>query len=82
MSYASASDVQARLGRELTEEETDLIDVRLDDVERMIKRRIPDLDDQITAGDLDVEDVKQVEADAVLRLVSNPEGYFSETDGN
>jgi hypothetical protein len=82
VAHAAASDVQARLGRELTEEETDLIDVRLDDVERMIKRRIPDLDDQITAGDLDVEDVRQVESDAVLRLVRNPEGYFSETDGN
>jgi hypothetical protein len=48
----------------------------------MIKRRIPDLDAKVTAATLDVEDVKQVEADMVLRLVRNPEGYLSETDGN
>ena len=31
---------------------------------------------------LDVEDGKQVEAEAVLRLVRNPEGFASETDGD
>ena len=45
-------------------------------------RRIPDLADKITAGDVDEADVIQVEADAVLRLVRNPDGYLSETDGN
>jgi hypothetical protein len=54
---------------------------RLEAVERLIRRRISDLDDQITAGTLDAEDVKQVEADAVLRIVRNPEGYLSESDG-
>ena len=34
-----------------------------------------------TAGDIDADDVVQVEADAVLRLVRNPDGYASETDG-
>jgi hypothetical protein len=82
VSYAAESDVATRLGRELTPEETDLVTARLADVERMILRRIPDLAAQITAGDVDADDVKQVEADAVLRLVRNPEGYFSESDGN
>jgi hypothetical protein len=54
----------------------------LEDVERMIRRRIPDLDDQIAAGTIDVEDVVQVESDCVLRLARNPEGYVSETDGD
>ena len=48
----------------------------------MIIRRIPDLDDQIADGTIDVDDVIQVEADTVLRLVRNPDGYVSETDGN
>lgn len=80
--YATATDVTDRLGKQADSDLTTLINVRLADVERMIKRRIPDLDDQITAGSIDVEDVKQVEADAVLRLARNPEGFFSETDGN
>lgn len=82
MAYATADDVAVRWGRCLTPEEVALVDVRLDDVERMIVRRIPDLADKIAAGTVDVEDVVQVEADAVLRLARNPEGYASETDGN
>ena len=81
MAYAKATDVAARLGRELTPEETTLVNQRLADVERRILRRIPDLADQITDGDIDAADVVQVEADAVLRLVRNPEGYASESDG-
>lgn len=79
--YAKASDVTKRWARTPTQAETNLITVRLADVERMIRRKIPDLDDRIEDGTLDVEDVIQVEADAVLRLVRNPEGYLSETDG-
>ncbi|ASJ79532.1 head-to-tail adaptor [Mycobacterium phage Kalnoky] len=81
MPYATASDVTARWARQPTDEETALINVRLADVERMIKRRIPDLATRVTDSDY-LEDLKQVEADAVLRLVRNPEGYLSETDGN
>lgn len=82
MAYASADDVAVRWGRTLAPEESALVRVRLDDVERMLRRRIPDMDDKVAAGDLDVEDIVQVEADAVLRLARNPEGYLSETDGN
>ena len=80
MPYAAASDVQTRLGKELTTEETALVNTRLADVERMILRKVPDLADKITAGEIDQDDVVQVEADAVLRLVCNPDGLFSETD--
>jgi hypothetical protein len=48
----------------------------------MIRRRIPLLDQNVTAGRIAVADVIQVESDAVLRLVRNPDGYTSETDGN
>ena len=37
--YASVSDVQTRLGKELTTDETTLVTTRLADVERMILRR-------------------------------------------
>jgi Phage protein Gp19/Gp15/Gp42 len=65
----------------LTDEETTLVATRLADVERMILRRIPDLADKITDGDIDEADVVIVEADVVLRLVRNPDGDASETDG-
>jgi hypothetical protein len=81
MTYAQASDVQAVLGRTLTTEETALVERRLAQVERMILRRVPDLAAQIDAGDLDEADVINIEAEAVLRLVRNPEGYLSEGDG-
>lgn len=47
----------------------------------MILRRIPDLADRIEDGDIDEADVVDIEAEAVLRVVRNPEGYASETDG-
>lgn len=81
MAYAEATDVATRLGRTLTAEETALVETRLEDAERRIKHRIPDLADQIEDETIDVEDVKQVEAEAVLRSVRNPDGYASETDG-
>jgi hypothetical protein len=81
MSYAQAADVATRLGRQLTTEEASLVETRLTDVERLILRRIPDLAAKITAETVDVDDVRQVEAEAVLRLVRNPEGYVSEGDG-
>lgn len=82
MAYASASDVAVRWARTPSTEESALIELRLAEVERKIKRRIPNLDAQITATTIDVEDVIQVESDTVLRLVRNPDGYLSETDGN
>ena len=82
MAYATSDDVAVRWAHELSCEETALVNTRLEDVERMIRRRIPDLDDRIAGGNILVEDVVQVESDAVLRLARNPEGYYSETDGN
>ena len=82
MAYASASDVTARWARTPTDEENTLINVRLEDAERLIRRRIPDLDDKVYSGSILEEDVIQVEAEAVLRLVRNPEGFMSESDGN
>lgn len=82
MAYATNEDVAVRWGRDLTAEEAAMVDVRLEDVERMIRRRIPDLDARVDIGVIDVYDLVQVESDAVLRLARNPEGYYSETDGN
>lgn len=82
MPYASNTDVAVRWARELTPEEEALVDARLGDIERRILKKVPDLADKITAGTVDVEDVKAVESDAVLRLVRNPDGYIQESDGD
>jgi hypothetical protein len=82
MAYAEASDVAVRWGKsDLDADTTALIEARLADVERMLNRRV-DLAAGIILGTFLEADVVQIEADAVLRLVRNPEGYLSETDGN
>lgn len=82
MAFATTDDVAVRWARTPSEEESSLIEIRLADVQRIIRKRIPDLDERVFSGDLDVDDVVQVESDAVLRLIRNPEGFVSETDGN
>jgi len=82
MTYAALSDVQSRLGRPLTDDETGQVPTLLSDVEQEITARIPDLADQIAAGTLDESAVVRVEASAVVRLLRNPNGYTSETDGD
>jgi hypothetical protein len=80
--YATAADVQAIAGRTLDDAETALVERRLAQVERMILRRIPDLVEKIEAEDLDVADVIDIESEAVWRVLRNPEGLYSEQDGN
>src|SRR3954454_18381759 len=82
MTYAKVADVQAIYGKSLSTEETALVERRLAQVDRKILRRIPDLDDQITAGTIDQADVVDIEAEAVLRVIRNPDGLFSEQDGS
>lgn len=82
MAYAIVSDVEARLGRTLDPSESQIVTTRLNDVELMIRHRIPDLDTKVSLGVIDPAMVVMVECDAILRLVRNPEGYTAETDGN
>lgn len=81
MAYASADDVVALWAKEPEPEVMVLIGRRLEQVERMIRRRIPSLDTLTAASETFLADLIDIEADAVLRLVRNPEGYISETDG-
>lgn len=81
MAYATAQDVVTLWAKEPEPEVMLLIERRLEQVERMIKRRIPDLDVKAQQSATFEADLIDIEADAVLRLVRNPEGYMSETDG-
>lgn len=82
MAHANTSDVTELWAIDPEPEIEALIARRLEQVERMIKRRIPDLDDKVDASEVFQADVIDIESDAVLRLVRNPEGYQSETDGD
>lgn len=82
MAYATTTDVQARLGRSLDSSEQQIVNARLSDVELIIRSKVPDLDTKVSTGEVDVEVVIMIEANAVLRLIKNIDGYRSETDGN
>lgn len=82
MAYATADDVVTLWAKEPEAEVMFLIERRLEQVERMIRRRIATLDTQAAASTTFKADLIDIEADAVLRLVRNPEGYLSETDGS
>ena len=81
MAYATAQDVVTLWAKEPEPEVMVLIERRLEQVERMIRRRIPTLDTLVAASETFESDLIDIEADSVLRLVRNPEGYLSETDG-
>lgn len=82
MAYASVEDVEARLGRDLEASESQIVTTRLNDIELMIRHRVPDLDTKVATGVIDPALVVMVECDAILRLVRNPDGFTAETDGN
>jgi len=82
MAYATPDDVQLRFNRELDPDERQSVEVRLDDVEEMIRLRVPDLDAKIEDGSIRRRLVVAVECEAVLRLIRNPDGFTEETDGN
>lgn len=82
MAYATATDIEDRLGRPLDESEAVIVETRLEDTEALIKSRVTDLDAQVTAGTILERLVVMVESDVVLRLIRNPDGYMQESDGN
>lgn len=80
--YATVDDVQERLGRELTDEERALATVLLKDAENRIRVRVPNLDARVAASTTYADLVVRVEADAVNRVLRNPDGYSQESDGS
>lgn len=82
MAYADLADVQARYHLPIDSSMEPLVLARLQDAEDKIRIRIPDLDERVDQGTIAKNTVVRVTADAVIRLVRNPDGYISETDGN
>jgi hypothetical protein len=77
MTYATGADVQAVAGRELDTAETAIVKRRLAQVHWMI----PDLAAKTADGDPDQDDVRDIEAEAIYRVVSNADCIRSENDG-
>lgn len=82
MAYAKASDIEDRLGRELDESEATIVETRLEDAEMWIRQRISDIELRIAKDVRYEQALVYVEAEAVLRLIRNPDGLQTETDGN
>lgn len=71
---ATTDDVETRW-RSLTDAEFPIVETRLGDAWRKLKRLVPDLETRM-ATDADLEDeAAQVLADAVIRLLENPRGH-------
>lgn len=87
MAYATNEDVQSRYEQDLDARLEAIVDVRLGDAERLIVHRIPDLDARLLLGPtgvgyIDIDNLKMIESDMVIRLIRNPDGYSQESDGN
>lgn len=81
MALATRPDVEARLGPVETPEKRLLVQTLLDAAEARLVSRIPDL---VVKSGLDAEfraNAVSVEADAVARVMRNPEGFRSENTG-
>jgi hypothetical protein len=81
VAFATVDDVQARLDRPLTAEERTLAGTLLEDVEAIIRGRVGDLDERVCEANYRALLV-MVESNAVLRVIRNPTGVRSETEGN
>lgn len=77
----SAQEIAERLGRTLDEQEAKLVAVLAADALRLIKAKIPSFTERIASGVLDPDSVKMVIANAIVRVLKNPDGYRSESMG-
>ena len=75
--FATVQDVELRLGRPVTN--SDQVQAWLDDVEVMIRARVPDLAQLVASGQVDADALRMVESNAVIRRLLNPEGIASQT---
>lgn len=80
MSVVTITDVQARLGRVLTDLEQAQVTAWLEDLNALVRARVPDLDDQLESGEMDRAVLKLVFTQAIRRLLLNPEGLRQYTE--
>ena len=74
MSFVEPADIAARLGRALTDSETVQVEAWIGDLDAIVQARIPGLADQLASGALPPGLVRTVYAQAIRRVLLNPEG--------
>lgn len=79
MTYAQPIDVTNRLRRVLVPAEAPFLQILLDDIEDQIKGRVPSLDALVADGSIPESTVVRIEAWAVKRYVTNPDGKYAES---
>lgn len=81
MSFASADDVAARLGRAFTAGEESQVAALLDDAEAIIRARIPNLDARVLTDANLFSLLVLVESKSVRRVMLNPGGIRQRSEG-
>ena len=78
MAHATLQDVTDSLGRPIVGAESTQVNGWLDKIERIIARRLGDLDALIANDRLSAELLADVETEAVIRKIKNPDGKVAE----
>lgn len=79
MAFTNIAEIGKRLGRVLTDSaEIAQVGSWIGDVESLIRNRIRDIDERITAGDVSAEELTRISSNAVIRKVKNPDGKQNE----
>lgn len=74
MSLVTVDDIQVRLGRALTDSEAGQVQAWIDDLDAQAEARVPDFGALIAAGSISAGVVRGVFAQAIRRVLLNPEG--------
>lgn len=74
--------VETLVGRELDAADRNLVAELIADAAILIRARIPNIDQRIDDGTIDGDYATLVVANAVVRVLKNPDGYRSETMGS
>src|SRR5690606_18180102 len=82
MAYSTPEDVEARLGKDLTDDEREQIGVLLDDAELIIRCCVPVYDQQVEDWVISDGLLVVVWSSMVMRVIRNPDGFTQECDGN
>lgn len=80
--YATVDDVRGAWERPIPSSREPYVQGRLNAAHRLLRGKAPGLDARVASGVLDRDLVKDVIVEMVLRVLRNPSGFRSETDGD